>query len=54
MSTSAVASHRWRWLEFFHWSTLAQRSSTSALTDSRQSERNQLSWPVWHSHRALS
>ena len=36
MSTSAVASHRWRWLEFVHWSTLAQRSSTSALTDSRQ------------------
>ena len=36
MSMSAVASHRWRWLEFFHWSTWAQRSSTSALTDSRQ------------------
>ena len=36
MSMSAVASHRWRWLKFFHWSTLAQRSSTSALTDSRQ------------------
>ena len=35
MSKSAVASQRWRWLEFCQWSTFAQRSSTSALTDSR-------------------
>ena len=31
-----MASQRWRWLEFCQWSTFAQRSSTSALTDSRQ------------------
>ena len=37
MSTSAVANQRWRWLQFDHWLTLAQRSSTSALTDSKQS-----------------
>ena len=36
MSKSAVASQRWRWLEFCQWSTFAQRSSTSALIDSRQ------------------
>ena len=36
MSTSAVANQRCRWLEFFQWSTLAQRSSTRALTDSKQ------------------
>ena len=31
-----MASQRWRWLEFCQWSTFAQRSSTSALMDSRQ------------------
>ena len=30
-----MASQRWRWLEFCQWSTFAQRSSMSALTDSR-------------------
>ena len=32
MPASAVASQRWRWLEFFQRSTFAQRSSTSACT----------------------
>ena len=36
MSVSAVASQRWRWFEVFQWSTFAQRSSISALTDSMQ------------------
>ena len=36
MSSRAVASQRCRWLDFCQWSTFAQRSSTSALTDSRQ------------------
>ena len=31
MSMSAVANQRCRWLEFFRWSTLAQRSSTKDL-----------------------